>query len=224
MADGSNFARGPYQRRFRSPPEPGARLRAEQRNPKFNWTDERVERLKKLWADGRSASFAAKELGGDQLTRSAVLGKIHRLGLPPRAADVKVMNWTQANRAKAQTQAKRQPGTPNVRKTTFNTHPADRKPTLVFNTHPGADATHGIERAPTIPQPEPTAGLRTTLTVAFRGECKWPMSGEGAEMTLCGCRAVPERPYCLAHEAKSRNPVQPKAKDKDLIRALRRYV
>src|SRR5438309_6416096 len=47
------------------------------------WTDERVERLKKLWSDGLSASQIAGELGG--ITRNAVIGKVHRLGLSGRA-------------------------------------------------------------------------------------------------------------------------------------------
>ena len=47
------------------------------------WTDERVEMLKKLWADGLSASQIAKQLGG--VTRNAVIGKVHRLGLSGRA-------------------------------------------------------------------------------------------------------------------------------------------
>src|SRR5918999_5304444 len=49
----------------------------------MNWTDERVELLKKLWADGLSASQIAAELGG--ITRNAVIGKVHRLGLSGRA-------------------------------------------------------------------------------------------------------------------------------------------
>ena len=49
----------------------------------MNWTDERVELLKKLWQDGLSASQIAAELGG--VTRNAVIGKVHRLGLSGRA-------------------------------------------------------------------------------------------------------------------------------------------
>ena len=49
----------------------------------MSWTDERVELLKKLWADGLSASQIAAELGG--ITRNAVSGKVHRLGLSGRA-------------------------------------------------------------------------------------------------------------------------------------------
>ena len=49
----------------------------------MSWTDERVEVLKKLWGEGQSASQIAKELGG--VTRNAVIGKVHRLGLSNRA-------------------------------------------------------------------------------------------------------------------------------------------
>src|SRR5712664_531877 len=49
----------------------------------MSWTDERVELLKKLWQDGLSASQIAGELGG--ITRNAVIGKVHRLGLSGRA-------------------------------------------------------------------------------------------------------------------------------------------
>src|SRR3981189_3878589 len=49
----------------------------------MNWADERVGTLKKLWADGLSASQVAAELGG--ITRNAVIGKVHRLGLSGRA-------------------------------------------------------------------------------------------------------------------------------------------
>src|SRR6266705_1104829 len=56
----------------------------DQKRPELQtWTDDRVERLKKLWADGLSASQIAGELGG--ITRNAVIGKVHRLGLSGRA-------------------------------------------------------------------------------------------------------------------------------------------
>ena len=49
----------------------------------MTWNDERVDALKKLWADGLSASQIAGRLGG--VTRNAVIGKVHRLGLAGRA-------------------------------------------------------------------------------------------------------------------------------------------
>ncbi|WP_292051673.1 MULTISPECIES: GcrA family cell cycle regulator, partial [unclassified Brevundimonas] len=49
------------------------------------WTEDRVGALKKLWLEGQSASQIAKALGGG-VTRNAVIGKVHRLGLSGRAA------------------------------------------------------------------------------------------------------------------------------------------
>ena len=49
----------------------------------MSWTDDRVEMLKKLWGEGLSASQIAGRLGG--VTRNAVIGKVHRLGLSGRA-------------------------------------------------------------------------------------------------------------------------------------------
>lgn len=47
-----------------------------------HWTDERIEQLKALWAEGLSASQVARVLGG--VTRNAVIGKVHRMGLALR--------------------------------------------------------------------------------------------------------------------------------------------
>lgn len=47
-----------------------------------SWTDDRVELLKKLWLEGLSASQIAAQLGG--VTRNAVIGKVHRLGMSGR--------------------------------------------------------------------------------------------------------------------------------------------
>ena len=65
----------------------GPTQRAKSRTPEYvmSWTDERVETLKRMWAEGQSASQIAKELGG--VTRNAVIGKVHRLGLSNRAGD-----------------------------------------------------------------------------------------------------------------------------------------
>lgn len=53
----------------------------------FQWTDERVKAVKKLWGEGLSASLIASRLGG--VTRNAVIGKVTRLGLPPRSVSVR---------------------------------------------------------------------------------------------------------------------------------------
>jgi GcrA cell cycle regulator len=53
----------------------------------MSWTDERIDRLKELWSQGVTASQIADELGG--VSRNAVIGKAHRLGLQSRPSPVK---------------------------------------------------------------------------------------------------------------------------------------
>src|SRR5437870_3420083 len=53
----------------------------------MSWSDERIDRLKELWKKGMTASQIADELGG--VSRNAVIGKAHRLGLQSRPSPVK---------------------------------------------------------------------------------------------------------------------------------------
>ena len=67
----------------------------------MSWTDERIDRLKELWSKGMTASQIADELGG--VSRNAVIGKAHRLGLQSRPSPVKP---NEATETKAKTKAK----------------------------------------------------------------------------------------------------------------------
>jgi GcrA cell cycle regulator len=60
----------------------------------MSWTDERIERLTKMWEGGSTASQIAEELGG--VSRNAVIGKAHRLGLKARPSPVKPNEKTEA--------------------------------------------------------------------------------------------------------------------------------
>src|SRR3954468_2521351 len=53
----------------------------------MSWPDKRIERLKSLWTKGMTASHIADELGG--VSRNAVIGKAHQLGLQSRPSPVK---------------------------------------------------------------------------------------------------------------------------------------
>jgi len=53
----------------------------------LSWTDERIDQLKAMWEKGMTASQIADELGG--VSRNAVIGKAHRLGLQSRPSPVK---------------------------------------------------------------------------------------------------------------------------------------
>ena len=85
----------------------------------MSWTDERVELLKKLWSEGLSASQIAGRIGS--VTRNAVIGKVHRLGLSGRATTSRMKSHRprsrMANAAKRTATKPRfaQPGNPAVR-------------------------------------------------------------------------------------------------------------
>ena len=69
----------------------------------MSWTEERIERLKKMWHDGSTASQIADELGG--VSRNAVIGKAHRLGLEARPSPVKPGEEKEAPRKAARAAA-----------------------------------------------------------------------------------------------------------------------
>ena len=69
----------------------------------MSWTDERIERLKSLWTKGMTASHIADELGG--VSRNAVIGKAHRLGLQSRPSPVKPNEPEPKPKAKARDKA-----------------------------------------------------------------------------------------------------------------------
>lgn len=164
----------------------------------MGWTDDRVEVLKKLWLDGLSASQIAKQLGG--VTRNAVIGKVHRLGLSGRAAP------SQPVRAAARPP---RPARPAVAATPRREpgigQPAPRtEPVRVYVTE------------------EP--GTATVLTLSAN-MCKWPIGDPSSdEFTFCG-RGT-EGTYCSEHSRVAYQPPQTKKKSSasELARSLRRYI
>src|SRR4026209_1397184 len=70
----------------------------------MSWTDERIDRLKELGSQGATASQIADELGG--VSRNAVIGKAHRLGLDARPSPVKAGEEKEKKEAPAKTAPK----------------------------------------------------------------------------------------------------------------------
>ena len=166
----------------------------------MGWTDERVELLKKLWLDGLSASQIAKQLGG--VTRNAVIGKVHRLGLSGRAA----------------------PSHPS--RPTFKT-PRPPRPISMPAPRPRAmePRAHHLPAVRTTPYVE-QPGTATVLTLGAH-MCKWPIGDPSSDdFTFCGRRASDECPYCVDHARMAYQPPQTKKKSTvaELTRSLRRYI
>jgi GcrA cell cycle regulator len=154
------------------------------------WTDERVELLKKLWADGLSASQIAGELGG--ITRNAVIGKVHRLGL--------------SGRAKAPSSS-----VPRQRK--------PRAPSMFRAPRPMMRGNTALAHAPAYdydPEPEPELieniipiGQRCTLLELNDEKCHWPIGDPGQpDFFFCGGKTGTGIPYCGYHARVAYQPPQ----------------
>ncbi|RZJ99162.1 MAG: GcrA cell cycle regulator [Novosphingobium sp.] len=117
----------------------------------MSWTDERIEKLTKMWEGGSTASQIADELGG--VSRNAVIGKAHRLGLKARPSPVKPNEKTEAPATPAAKPAKAATETPRAEATPRPTPaPAPSRPAPVAAA-PAAPAAAAGTPAPAAPTP-----------------------------------------------------------------------
>ena len=157
----------------------------------MNWTDERVELLRKLWSDGLSASQIAAQLGG--VSRNAVIGKVHRLKLSSRgratAAPVRQKKATHAP-------------------TTVKAAPRAAAPVRAMPTSIGATALQAQFDVEPVARPvvRPVANVvvpisrRLQLIQLNERTCKWP-NGDPLtqDFNFCGNDAAESGPYCSYH-------------------------
>ncbi|HEY1736854.1 MAG TPA: GcrA family cell cycle regulator [Methylovirgula sp.] len=164
----------------------------------MSWTDERVELLRKLWLEGLSASQIASALQNG-ITRNAVIGKVHRLGL--------------SGRIKASA-----PSIPRVR--TKPLRPAAPRPPISRGNTALAMKTLPAE----IVEPEPLEDVvipiseRVTITELKEAMCRWPLGDPTtAEFRFCGAKKPPDAagPYCSYHSRIAYQPVQERRRERD---------
>lgn len=185
----------------------------------MSWTDERVETLKKMWTEGQSASQIAKELGG--VTRNAVIGKVHRLGLSNRVGATPEAKPARPGEAADEPHAAAADPAPASRPAA-----APRpEPRAEVRPDPGVapnGASAGPARRAIIPAgqplpPQPSAGeispealasvreiekkaRRLTLMELTERTCKWPIGDPATDdFWFCGLASQPGKPYCDAH-------------------------
>lgn len=180
----------------------------------MSWTDERVETLKRMWAEGQSASQIAKELGG--VTRNAVIGKVHRLGLSNRAPGGPAEeDEAVAAPAAAKPDPKPEPAParpePAARVTPERPTPAaPSNVTPLPVRKPIVPAGQPLPPQPSANEisPEALASVREvekrarklTLMELTERTCKWPIGDPATDdFWFCGLPSLPGKPYCEAH-------------------------
>ncbi|MCP1198614.1 GcrA family cell cycle regulator [Notoacmeibacter sp. MSK16QG-6] len=165
----------------------------------MSWTDERVELLKKLWADGLSASQIANQLGG--VSRNAVIGKVHRLKLSSRG---------RASQKPARPKKPSAPRQPSVRsaapRASMSTVIASQS--MPRTSSAGATALKADYAIDEVAEPvyQPAAEVvvpmsrRLSLLELSERTCKWPIGDPlHDDFHFCGNDSGEGTPYCKGH-------------------------
>ena len=185
----------------------------------MSWTDERIDQLRQMWQAGHTASQIAETLGG--VSRNAVIGKAHRLGLQSRPSPVKPGD--------TETEAAEKPAAAPVEKSVAAApspapSPAEPKPVAAAPTptpQPEAPIVRSIgpggfqrqnpheQQSPIPPapprrlvpaKPSPEIADKTSLLDLNDRICKWPLGHPGEpDFHFCGSPVNPGFPYCLEH-------------------------
>lgn len=159
----------------------------------MSWNDERVDLLKKLWSEGLSASQIAARIGG--VTRNAVIGKVHRLGLSGRA--------TTSRSSTVRTRPSRLSATRRALKPKFAQIGNVAIRSLY---HPEAEPF-----TPTYQELEIPLAERKTLQDLTESNCRWPIGDpQHADFHFCNRSKVPGLSYCEHHARRAFQPPQPR--------------
>ena len=192
----------------------------------MSWTDERVETLKRMWSEGQSASQIAKELGG--VTRNAVIGKVHRLGLSNRDEAEAEVPAPAPEPAKLEAKAKpaaapkaKPAAAPKPEPVKVEAKPEPEPEPEEPVTEPATPVAF-TPRRPIVPAgqplpPQPSANeispealatvreiekraRKLTLMELTERTCKWPIGDPATDkFWFCGLPSQPGKPYCEAH-------------------------
>ena len=167
----------------------------------MSWTDERVELLRQLWLDGKSASQISAQLGHG-VTRNAVIGKVHRLGLAGRA---KAPSSAAAPRAASAPRMPPRPASSSART-------AVRGATaLALAAEPTLD-TRPVYQEDDVVVP---MSLRVTIIDLKEAMCRWPLGDPtSSEFRYCGSPAA-SGPYCTHHGKLAYQPVQDRRRERE---------
>lgn len=167
----------------------------------MSWNDERVEQLKKMWLDGMSASQIAGELANG-ITRNAVIGKVHRLGL--------------SGRVKAPTQAQPRPR-PQARSHRNST---PRASASIIRGNTALAYAPQLREAMPVQKPVEEVVIpmseRITIMELKEAMCRWPLGDPAtSEFRYCGGKSTIGESYCTYHSRIAYQPAQDRRRDRE---------
>ena len=197
------------------------------------WSDERVAILKKMWLDGSSASEIAKELGN--ITRNAVIGKVHRLGMSNRDTNNLKSGSSTSNPNKSVSRG-RPPKVNKEEKKRGRPHklkdPGDFPGTLDVKEKSTASSAKEMrldENKTKVASDLSEETLQNILKVEMKSKkislmeltertCKWPI-GDPATDTFwfCGHESEPGKPYCKTHISIAFQPITQRRSRKETL-------
>ena len=166
------------------------------------WTDERIKVLTKLWADGQSASKIAETLGG--VTRNAVIGKVHRLGLSNRveASDKPPVTKKRGRPAKAKNGQNDAKSGSSLEKNTSESSSVTKLENFdQFETEDEGPivSTLNAETLASVAELEQKAKKLNLMDLTER-TCKWPIGDPSTDkFWFCGHPSEQGKPYCSTH-------------------------
>ena len=164
--------------------------------PPTGWTPERVAELTRLWADGLSAAQIARSMGG--ITRNAVIGKVHRMGLSGRAKPAAPKRFVKPSRPRALK--------------AVEPAPAYRMEVPDIAQPPGGFGVDKMGRFVDRAASKPIDALRVLDSIVppkgimelARGECRYPVNdGDHPVMgwLFCSAPVKGEGPWCIGHHS-----------------------
>jgi GcrA cell cycle regulator len=188
----------------------------------MSWTDERIDTLRTMWEAGQTASQIAEALGG--VSRNAVIGKAHRLGLQARPSPVKA-NEAAAPVGESPVAAPPPPPPPAPEP---EPEPVRAEPEVEVSAEPAPEPVReqqpilrsvgpggfvrqspGEQQPPPSPapprrlvpaKPSPEMAGKTSLLDLNDRICKWPLGHPGEpDFHFCGEKVNPGFPYCVEH-------------------------
>ncbi len=158
----------------------------------MEWTEELIIHLRGLWEEGRSTAEIGRVIG---MSKNAVVGKAHRLNLPPRPSPIRREPGAPAYRPRPVSRGPTLPPLAAIRMDQGPEPPAPRMappPKLPLDQGAGVDA--GVSAA-VVRQLAPERPVRGREMA-----CCWPLGEPGtAGFRFCDAVAAPGKPYCTAH-------------------------